>query len=260
MNYQDLILIAFVFSLFSCSDDESFSVECIPDNLQNGVIALYPFSNGSLADASGNGNDLDNNTTAKPGFDRQGNAQCAFEFDNLPISSEFLSTENTSFLDGLNELSISLWYQPQDSSRAIGAFEVLISRDEGPHCPDTYGQWSIGLYDCRKAVFGYKNSVWDEHTPGNSCEMESDALTGHWHHLAVTYNHSGNTLKLYRNGVLKSTKTGIADCGMVPTVEDIGDLFLGRDYTGRMDDVLIYERELTAAEVSQLSELEPCCD
>jgi hypothetical protein len=39
-------------AIFGCGENEKFSIDCLPSNLRNGVIAFYPFNNGSLMDES----------------------------------------------------------------------------------------------------------------------------------------------------------------------------------------------------------------
>ena len=77
---------------FSCnSSDEQIErqlVDCLSIGLQNGIVAFYPFENGSIDDFSGNNNNLTNSTTASATMDRSGNANCAFSFNST--SNEFL--------------------------------------------------------------------------------------------------------------------------------------------------------------------------
>lgn len=247
-------------------------------NLNTGLLAYYPFGGGSLNDYSGNGHHLTNTTTAHMAADRNGNNNCAFEFDNMPYSKdEFLSTTDTAFLNGLGDYSISLWYKPTETSgqpsRDIGTYETLIGRDYiatvatpymiGAVCPDRTGQWTVGLYDCRYAVFGGYNSVWQ--TYNNDCNITPN--TGQWHHLTAVYNQSGPTMKLYRDGVLQGNPAGtvevgainMTDCFTAVPIQEIGDLFLGKNYTGLIDDVFIHNRELSPAEVNQLYTLGSSC-
>jgi hypothetical protein len=53
--------------------------------------------------------------------------------------------------------SISLWYR--NTSTTGPQYEVLIGRDTIGHCPDTHGQWSVGLYDVRKPVLVSMNEA-----------------------------------------------------------------------------------------------------
>ena len=89
--------------------------------------------------------------------------------------------------------SISLWYKPLGT----WSFECLIGRDTGAHCPDTYGQWSVSLYDGRKPVFGINQyCLW--HSP--SIGYNPIDYNNVWQHVVVTS--VGNNMKLYRNGIL----------------------------------------------------------
>ncbi len=240
-----------------CDDTNSTigSSFVLPTSLQTGLLAQYTFNGGSINDFSGNGHHLTNTTAATDATDRNGNVKCAFEFDNLPNSNnQFLSTTNTAFLNGLTEYSISCWYKAKDPTRGIVDYEVLVGRDYTPFaCPDRVGQWALALYDCRFAVFARENSAWQSGGVCNEVEV--------WHHLTATYNQVGNTLKLYKNGVLQDTETGIANCGTIGVAPalDLGDLFLGKDFTGVLDDVFIHNREITASEVTQLYGLGSSC-
>ncbi len=240
-----------------CDDTNSTigSSFVLPTSLQTGLLAQYTFNGGSINDFSGNGHHLTNTTAATDATDRNGNVKCAFEFDNLPNSNnQFLSTTNTAFLNGLIEYSISCWYKAKDPTRGIVDYEVLVGRDYTPFaCPDRVGQWALALYDCRFAVFARENSAWQSGGVCNEVEV--------WHHLTATYNQVGNTLKLYKNGVLQDTETGIANCGTIGVAPalDLGDLFLGKDFTGVLDDVFIHNREITASEVTQLYGLGSSC-
>ncbi len=257
--------IGLIILIASCAKKKSLekSIPCIPTNLQNSIIAFYPFSNGSINDFSGNNNHLFNNTTATSSSDRNGNSNCAFEFNNMPSSVEFLTTSNTTFLNNLDKFSVSLWYQPIDTSRNGEDFEALINRGTGMSCPDRLGQWSIGLYDCRKAVFGRNNSVWDNNLINSDfdCQQEINSRTNQWVHLVVTFNQSQLSMSIYRNGVLQNSKIGNSNCGIssTPTVQDIGDLFIGKNYTGKIDDLILFNKVLTQQEINTLFNLETCC-
>lgn len=242
-----------------CDDNNALvttSSIVIPTNLQTGLLAQYTFNSGSTNDFSGNARHLTNVNSATSVADRNGNLNCAFQFDNIPSSNnQYLTSTSTAFLNGLAEYSISCWYKAEDPSRGIVDYEVLVGRDTGPlTCPDRKGQWSLALYDCRFALFARENSAWESFSnPCNEVEV--------WHHLTATYNQVGNTIKLYKNGVLQSTKAGVANCGtlVVSPAIDFGDLFLGKDFTGVLDDVFIHNREITAAEVTQLFTLGSSC-
>jgi hypothetical protein len=79
------------------------------------------------------------------------------------------------------------------------------------------------------------------------------SFNGVWHHLAGTYN--GSQIKLYVDGELKATTDYV---GSIPS--ETADVNLGtssdftdRWYDGLLDDVRIYSRALSQAEVASLA-------
>ena len=242
-----LLLMAVTGCNKSNQTDSTASLDCLPANMQNGVIAFYSFSNGSINDYSGNNYHLTNSSTASPGTDRAGNPNCAFTFDRS--KREFLHYTNPSFVDNFQTLpfSISLWYR--NTTTTGPEYEVLVGRDTMPHCPDTRGQWSVGLYDLRKPVFGINEScLWWQVT------TVADTLV--WKHYVVTCQ--GKDLKLYINALLTSDAP-LTGCTVNTPTLNAGDLVMGKYYSGYLDDVVIYNRILTPAEIIKLYNTQACC-
>jgi hypothetical protein len=242
--------------IYCATTCQTLPCNTLTGSLASGVLAFYPFGYGSLLDLSGNGNNLTNTTSAVPSMDRNSNPNCAYFFDRT--NPDFLSTTSAAFLNNIttSAFSVSLWYQPI-GPRGVGDYELLLGRgNPGLSCPDTWGEWSIGLYDCRRAVVGFDQySHWEGPGP-NGCAADMAALTGWWHHLAFVYD-GATQYDLYIDGVLYSTSSG--PCGSLSG--NIGQLVLGYDYTGDLDDIVIYNRAITAAEVTALMGLNgSCCD
>lgn len=260
MRIYYFCLAVIALGLGACKKVNPPTINCITSALQKGLLAFYPFNNGSLNDESGNNHHLSNTTAAFASADRNGNSNCAFQFKSNAQSKDFLNTSNSLFLNKLSAFSISLWYQPLDALREGGVYELLLGRgDDKGSCPDRRGEWSLGLYDCRRAVFGHNNSVWVKNltNPFNSCEAEIKAWTGKWYHVVATFNNG--SYKIYSNGNLDESENGNAQCTNLHFAQDIGDLVIGRAFTGKIDDILIYNRELSAQEVTDLFKNEPCC-
>ncbi len=253
---KTLITLILINLFFSCSNDESTNndelniqlTQCIPSGLQGNLIAFYPFNNGSLDDVS-NSNDLTNLTSAIPTTDRNGNNDCAYNFES--INNEYLTTTNTAFLDNLSEFSISLWFN------ANSAGSVLISRDESVNFSwDVYGQWSILLYDYDYPVFGLLgSSVWDEYDSPSNTIIDFNE----WHHLVATFKTTNHDLKIYRDGLLRDSNTGIFNNPNMPTYQDIGDLFIGKFYDGQIDDIAIFNTALNQSQITEMFQMETCC-
>ena len=169
-----------------------------------------------------------------------------------------MTTSNTDFLNNLNAFSISAWYQPTDA-RDIGSKKGIFSRGNDQRCPDKTGEWSMSLFDCGVAVFAHNNSVWGNliTNPFVNCQEEVEELVKSWHHVVGIRN--GDEYKIYFNGVLSETETGDANCNNFQPAQDIGDVFVGLNFTGKIDDIIIYNREINQNEVTELFGLESCC-
>jgi hypothetical protein len=77
-----------------------------------------------------------------------------------------------------------------------------------------------------------------------------------WKHYVVTCQ--GTDLKLYIDGVITSELPGYGCYTETPTI-NAGDLFIGNSYSGYIDDIIIYNRVLTAAEINKLYNTAACC-
>jgi hypothetical protein len=221
---------------------------CLPDSLQNGVLAFYPFSNGSLNDYSGNNYNLTNPTTANSGADRAGNPNCAFSF--VDANANFLKYTNPAFLDDIQSgpLSISIWY----NSATEGA-RLMSRNNNSANCHGGTGEWSLGLWDNNWPVFTINSYRILGFTP-----IPNVVQINEWHHLVVTSNITD--LKVFQDGVLMESFENINCSSGAGTSQNIGDLYLGEHFTGKLDDIIIYNRILSQAEITQLYNLPACCE
>src|ERR1043165_663838 len=137
---------------------------CLPGKLATGVLAYYPFGGGSTNDFSTGGHHL-TNSGAIPTTDRFGVPNCAyyFEEDLSCALNDYMHTTGGAFLNSIysTSFSVSLWYRPVTPVVPYGYSdpELLVGRGTGGicsplHCPDTWGEWSVALYDCRQVVGG----------------------------------------------------------------------------------------------------------
>ena len=76
-----------------------------------------------------------------------------------------------------------------------------------------------------------------------------------WHHLVVTVDES-NTVKLYRDGILRNEITNaVLDIGSTA----LNVYTLGQGFQGYLDDLRVYNSTLNPTEISQLYALEGDC-
>ncbi len=250
-----------LFTIITSSCTKSSFGDCLPATLKDSVIAFYSFSNSSLSDMSGAKHDLINESNVLFGTDRNNNLNCAVKFDKE--NKQFLKTDGSFTNDLQNKaVSISMWYKPEGSR---GGFELLIGRSSADKlsCPDKFGEWSLSLYDCRKAVGSInKKSIWEEFDPIwmdtssiDKCNIEFENNSDVWKNIVFTFKNDQR--KIYINSKLQSTTQG-SGCG--EDSKNQGDLLIGKFYTGYIDDVILFNKELAQAEVDLLFKMEACCD
>lgn len=105
-NHRFKVQINFAANRRSVYRAASIAQSVIPESLQSGLVAYYPF-NGNTNDASGNGN---HGTVAGavPANDRFGNANSAYGFDGV---NDLVSIPNSTSLNisDNHAMSVALW-------------------------------------------------------------------------------------------------------------------------------------------------------
>lgn len=201
---------------------------------QTGLVGWWGF-NGNANDLSGNNyNCVVNGATLST--DRFNCPNEAYSFDGI---NDFLRVTNHSLPTGDDPVSISAWF---NSNQYPGITSLAIC---------SWGQWNynsaryIGLRgSVSQPTFTYAHFLNDKDVP-------YFYPTNNWTHVVVTFRL--DTIKLYVNGVLvhnsrlnvaPNTLTGVFCIGNSPGNTD--------HFNGKIDDVGIWNRALTATEVSQL--------
>ena len=102
---QDETSICFGDSIVESSNQTTFTNCILPNNLQSGLVAYFPFC-GNANDQSAN---LNNGIVNGPTLtsDRFGNANSAYEFDG---SNDYISIPYSSSIGISNTYSISVWF------------------------------------------------------------------------------------------------------------------------------------------------------
>ena len=219
-------------------------------DLQQGLIARYELD-GNASDGSGNGrNGVTNNAT--PATDRFGRGNAALSFNGI---DSVVVVPHDSSLNAL-PLSVSMWFQTTASSGGlIGKYQSAgwngyqIGMGSGgtfwPWYVVSRGQDVIGNYDVAS-----DNNPAFRSTPLND---------GNWHNLVFTVDASGGAL--FVDGLLQATKEWRG--APTPVTTNL-PLFIGQYFgeqngffKGLIDDVRIYDRVLSPAEVSLLNTSAP---
>jgi len=113
----------------------------------------------------------------------------------------------------------------------------------------TTGGWGIGIYD----YGGAGSKIYDGNIGATSYVSTAGITDREWHHVVET--RGGGTLKFYIDGVLDSSQadSDTYDCASGTATYQIGNInSTSPKFQGVIDDLRLYNRVLTATEVSAL--------
>jgi len=211
-------------------------------NLESGCVGNWPFT-GNANDVSGNGN---NGTVygASLTMDRFGNPNSAYYFNG---TNNYIEVPSSNSLLLTNAFTISAFAKVDTLSFSRQSAIVSKIANDG-----WYGGYELLSYIGNVFAFDGNisgNNIWIDHGP---------YLSNNWYLINITYN--GNYLKLYVNGILKDS-TSIAGSLQTSTTT----LRFGRRggaggnsiwFKGTVDDIRLYNRALSQAEIRLLFGLE----
>ena len=204
-----------------------------------GLMAAWGFNEGAGAtgaDASGNGNVATLLNGLAWGTGKYGGG---LSFDG---TNDYLTAPNSSSLNVAGSaLALSLWLNP--SATGTGD-QVVIGKHWNAAMTSPYYQYGLELQD------NGSRPVFQIGTPSGvlSATMSTPLAKGQWSHLAVIFN--GTTVQFYVNGTLVSTGTLNAIITARNNPLRVGaDASTGQFYKGLLDNLRIYNRTLSAAEI-----------
>ena len=203
---------------------EKAGAKSLPASLQEGLIAYYPF-NGNANDESGGGNDAEVRG-ALLSVDRHGKPRKAYSFDG----TDQISVQRPTGLQAMK--AVNCWFK----TNAIGANQYLV--DLGT----INNNWMEILRNGK--LLAANTTKAQIHT--------GQFAAGQWYMVTRTYD--GSYLSVFINGRLSASLETPEE---VPTGINIGANGKGQfGLNGSLDDVRIYNRALSAAEVKALYEFE----
>jgi len=193
------------------------------DTMTRGLAGYWSFDEGSgsiARDASGNSNH--GTLTNGPKW-TQGKSGGALQFDG---KNDYVNCGDDASLDIAGGFTIEMWLYPHG--------------DQGGN-DKTYG-YSFRKGQTRLSLFDDGNWNFADATQWNHV---GTWVADEWQHFTITVDSSGN-LTAYKNGAFSSTKTGYSPAF------DSGLLYITSTaylFQGQIDEVKIYNRALTEAEV-----------
>jgi hypothetical protein len=197
----------------------------------SGLVAAFGFNEGSgvqTHDASGQGN---TGTISSATWSAAGKYGSALSFNG---TSAWVTVADAASLDLTNGMTIEAWVNPTSNA----GWQTIVLKEK-------YGGLAYSLYSAngssRPAGYVYTTS---ELGLAGTAALPLNT----WTHLAVTFN--GTTMRMFVNGVEVSTRalTGSIVVSDQP-LRIGGNALVGEYYRGMIDEVRVYNRALTAAEI-----------
>ena len=200
-----------------------------------GLVAYYPF-NGNANDKSGNANNgMVNGATLA--MNRFGNTNSAYSFDGI---DDYIEVPDAVSLDITSAIAIGVWIFQKDANR------------DGSRILDkaTRGQSDGFLFDNYDGSTGRKLRF----ATDISNYANSTYALDRWHYVAVTWD--GTVVKFYLDGIPdgifnKTSKINANNLTLRiggPHIEGDG-AYATLFFSGIIDDIQIYNRALTEAEI-----------
>ena len=229
---------------------------CPVDTALKGCWLFEEGSGTTTNDGSGNGN-----TGILVGAtwvaDRHGTST-ALHFNG---TSQFVQVADSSSLKITGAITIAAWVKPE-TVRLQAVVKKAVTSGSRTDGYELTLDGTNGGCTTNPCGFGRFN----EKASGELFRIDASttySTTNPWSLYAVTYDPADNTLRMYRNGVLSSTNTPASPLTIVTN-----NLYLGIGaqlsgtgptatylFKGSLDDILIFNRALSATEISALYDL-----
>lgn len=225
-----------------------------PQILTNDLIIYMPFANEARDLVSMNLAIHNDNYPPQLVADRDGNPNSALSFGGDGLDYLKLLATNANNIEPNDSLTISLWFRMQNTNP--GNLEFLFQKSQETSVQNN--NFGLAVFDLNTPLFFSGMSVFNVWDGSWNSDPQLPSDTANWHHLVVTIATetttvgSVNVTKLYRDGVLRATGTGTNF--FINT--QVFDYYLGKDFTGYLDDLRVYRKTLTPQEVQTLYNLE----
>lgn len=226
---------------------KNLSVTVMDGTLHSGLVAEYTFS-GDLLDTSGKGNHGTNNGASLTSG-KSGSPNTAYSFSG----SSYITIPSNDFInfDTSDDYTVSLWAEPASTQNDMaGIINDIIRKWAGDAQGYAFG---ISYYNTSSTTpRTFAGARYDGAACGHIPQIISSAVTPQFHHVLL--RKSGSQIELYVDGQSAGSTVDNTTC----STANVSDLFIGcrgnllRCFTGKVDDIRIYDRAITGEEITGL--------
>lgn len=205
------------------------------------LVAWWKFEEGSGTTVS-DSTSVNNQGTATGGFSWASGKEGTYA-GGFNGSNSVVTVADAPELNPTSEITICAWLY-QDSLSDLNTAGLIV----GKGGVDLVGGYELGVKatDVNFSLHLTGGKVWSS--------PDFSMTTGTWNHIALTYN--GSDIFLYKDGVILYQNTGSGTIITGSHVLTLGKRTTGNnniDYLdGRLDDVRIYSRALSTAEIVKI--------
>ena len=226
-------------------------------------VAHWTFDEGSgqtAADSSGNSRDATLGSTGSADSSDPAWMTCAvggsaLDFDGVDDYVE--DPDGELYINGLTEFTASAWIKSDVTGTDRGFLHTMV--------PDNSDSVLGIRYDAAGSQGGGTNVIKvgiSVNGTNQLLESSNNIQTTNWQHVVVTWS-SGNQLALYLDGSLDTPLYN--EAGVTGSLTNATTLFIGKagkddvngGWDGQIDQVRLYDRVLSAAEISALAATAP---
>ncbi len=217
-------------------------------SVTDGLVGCWDFDQGSLVtamDMSGNGNDgiMVNTTYSDPPPGSLSTASLSFNTNQTGYAYSYVTILDSPSLRPNSSLTLAAWVKTDaEQQRSC----CIVTKRYGSSYRNSFGLW----YQYGDLRFVLEDGVTHPYI------SIAQPPANEWHHIVATYN--GSLMRLYVDGLERVNKTFSgtilyddnpvligADCDNADHIPDAG-------WNGLIDEVLIYNRSLSQAEIAQI--------
>ncbi|MBN2455814.1 MAG: LamG domain-containing protein [Sedimentisphaerales bacterium] len=245
------------FVLFSILVFALLSVRAAAVDLPGDYISFWKFEDGAgttiFADEAGINPGSSSGDLCPTFIDAGGpDGSGAYEFDD---NDDYIDLGSDSSLDDLGPLTVSTWIYYYDTEDGYGTDGRIVAKKTD----NNTGSWGFTIND----LGANENTLafWSAHDSGIMRRSNDNAFSGNtWHNVTITWdaNYVEESVKFYVDAV---EVTGYKDFSIWSDnkgSDSTQNLYIGSDGTGNhtfdgiIDNVMIYNRQLSPAEIASV--------